>query len=67
MWPTSLPEPELRKEECRRLVWASVMVTASLNAYNTAHKIAEDIEKNKLWIKDPDNVSEQLVLARVAR
>ncbi|KAH9891994.1 hypothetical protein C8Q73DRAFT_792314 [Cubamyces lactineus] len=27
MWPTGLSEGEFRKEECRRLVWASIMMT----------------------------------------
>ncbi|KAI0655926.1 hypothetical protein C8Q70DRAFT_1016334 [Cubamyces menziesii] len=33
MWPINLTEAEFKKEECRRLVWASVMMVASLNAY----------------------------------
>ncbi|KAI0334961.1 hypothetical protein GY45DRAFT_1317409 [Cubamyces sp. BRFM 1775] len=33
MWPINLSEAEFKKEECRRLVWASVMMVASLNAY----------------------------------
>ncbi|KAI9067109.1 hypothetical protein FKP32DRAFT_1588923 [Trametes sanguinea] len=33
MWPTNLSEAEFSKEECRRLVWGSVMLIANLNAY----------------------------------
>ncbi|TBU25488.1 hypothetical protein BD311DRAFT_764367 [Dichomitus squalens] len=55
IWPENISEGEFRKEECRRLVWASVMVTASLNAYNSAHNIEADIDKQKLWMKNPDN------------
>ncbi|KAI0829653.1 hypothetical protein BC628DRAFT_1314422 [Trametes gibbosa] len=33
MWPTNLSEAEFRKEECRRLVWSSVMMIANMNAY----------------------------------
>ncbi|KAL7281276.1 hypothetical protein ACG7TL_004585 [Trametes sanguinea] len=33
MWPTNLSEAEFSKEECRRLVWSSVMLIANLNAY----------------------------------
>ena len=53
MWPESLSEAEFRKEECRRLVWASLMVTASMNSYVS---VIEGIEKANLYIKDPDNV-----------
>ncbi|TBU37373.1 hypothetical protein BD309DRAFT_1063742 [Dichomitus squalens] len=55
IWPENISEGEFRKEECRRLVWATVMITASLNAYNSVDNIAADIDKQKLWIKDPDN------------
>ncbi|CDO69314.1 hypothetical protein BN946_scf184976.g33 [Trametes cinnabarina] len=33
MWPTNLTDAEFSKEECRRLVWGSVMLIANLNAY----------------------------------
>ncbi|EJF61015.1 hypothetical protein DICSQDRAFT_106672 [Dichomitus squalens LYAD-421 SS1] len=55
IWPKNISEGEFRKEECRRLVWSSVMITASLNAYNSAHNIEADIDKQKLWIKDTDS------------
>ncbi len=53
IWPDHVSEGEFRKEECRRLVWASVMVTASMNSYSA---VLEDVKKNALWIKDPRNV-----------
>ena len=53
IWPDHVSEAEFRKEECRRVVWASVMVTASMNSYTA---VLEDIENNALWIKDPSNV-----------
>ncbi|KAI0761983.1 hypothetical protein BD413DRAFT_606933 [Trametes elegans] len=52
MWPTGLAEGDFQKEECRRLVWAAVMLTASLNSYTS---VIEDIENHKLSIKDPRN------------
>ncbi|RPD56159.1 hypothetical protein L227DRAFT_508824 [Lentinus tigrinus ALCF2SS1-6] len=52
IWPENVSEGEFRKEECRRLVWASVMVTASMNSYTA---VLEDIQHNALWIKDPSN------------
>ncbi|KAI0373853.1 hypothetical protein BV20DRAFT_678695 [Pilatotrama ljubarskyi] len=52
MWPTGLSEGEFQKEECRRLVWSSVMLTASLNAYTS---LIEDMQRNYLSIKDPRN------------
>ncbi|KAI1789410.1 hypothetical protein LXA43DRAFT_1075379 [Ganoderma leucocontextum] len=55
IWPEDLQDGEFKKEECRRLVWASVMVTASLNAYNSTSNVVHDIQKNQLWIKNPEN------------
>ncbi|KAI0351438.1 hypothetical protein OH77DRAFT_938368 [Trametes cingulata] len=52
MWPVGLSEGEFQKEECRRLVWSSVMLTASLNAYTS---VIEDMERSTLSIKDPRN------------
>ncbi|KAI0356257.1 hypothetical protein OH77DRAFT_1423872 [Trametes cingulata] len=52
MWPNGLSEGEFQKEECRRLVWSSVMLTASLNAYTSS---TEEIGLNRLSIKDPRN------------
>lgn len=57
IWPENLSDGEFKKEECRRLVWASVMVTASLNSYDTTNDIVDDIQKNQLWIKNPENAS----------
>ncbi|KAI0365647.1 hypothetical protein BV20DRAFT_972889 [Pilatotrama ljubarskyi] len=52
MWPNGLSEGEFQKEECRRLVWSSVMLTASLNAYTSS---TEEIGLSRLSIKDPRN------------
>ncbi|KAI0718234.1 hypothetical protein C8T65DRAFT_639443 [Cerioporus squamosus] len=52
IWPENVSEGEFRKEEYRRLVWASVMVTASMNSYTA---VLEDVQKTSLWIKDPQN------------
>ncbi|KAI0655605.1 hypothetical protein C8Q70DRAFT_422985 [Cubamyces menziesii] len=54
MWPTGLSEGEFRKEECRRLVWASIMMTASLNSYTS---VTCEIEKSRLFIKDPRHIA----------
>ena len=54
IWPENLSDGEFKKEECRRLVWSSVMVTASLNAYGSTN-IVDDIQRNQLWIKNPEN------------
>lgn len=53
MWPDGMSEGELRKEECRRLMWSSVMLTAGQNSYTSA-----DAEKERadLFIKDYRNV-----------
>ncbi|KAI0356193.1 hypothetical protein OH77DRAFT_1423788 [Trametes cingulata] len=56
MWPTGLSEAEFRKEECRRLVWGSVMMIASLNAY--ASVTAEGIiETGKLFVREHESFS----------
>ncbi|KAI0671085.1 hypothetical protein C8Q78DRAFT_974078 [Trametes maxima] len=52
MWPTGVSEGELRKEESRRLVWSTVIMTASLNSYTSAR---EDVKRLRLSIKDPRN------------
>ncbi|KAL7279745.1 hypothetical protein ACG7TL_006152 [Trametes sanguinea] len=52
MWPTGLSEGEFRKEECRRLVWATVMMTASLNSFIS---LTGCFEHTKLSIQDPRN------------
>ena len=54
MWPKNVGEGEMQKEECRRLVWATVMLTATHNTKTTA---GTDWEPQHLWIKDPSNVS----------
>ncbi|CDO69276.1 hypothetical protein BN946_scf185042.g178 [Trametes cinnabarina] len=51
-WPKGLSEGELVKEECRRLVWATVTLTATLNAYTS---VTGDDQGSRLSIKDPRN------------
>ena len=53
MWPSRFTEGEIRKEECRRLVWSSVMLAAGHNSYTSARF---DAEKADLYIKHYDNV-----------
>ncbi|KAI0642505.1 hypothetical protein C8Q79DRAFT_916852 [Trametes meyenii] len=52
MWPKDVSAGETLKEECRRLVWSSVMLTATHNTKTTA---GTDWEPQHLWIKDPAN------------
>jgi len=35
-WPEGLPESEIQKEECRRLIWSSVQLLAGYNSYSVA-------------------------------
>lgn len=37
-WPDGLPESEIQKEECRRLVWSSIQLFASYNSYSVARR-----------------------------
>jgi hypothetical protein len=35
-WPDGLPESEIQKEECRRLIWSSIQLFAVYNSYSVA-------------------------------
>jgi len=35
-WPDGLPESEIQKEECRRLIWSSIQLFAGYNSYSVA-------------------------------
>jgi len=35
-WPEGLPESEIQKEECRRLIWSSVQLFAGYNSYSVS-------------------------------
>lgn len=35
-WPDGLPESEMQKEECRRLIWSSIQLFAGYNSYSVA-------------------------------
>ena len=35
-WPDGLPESEIQKEECRRLIWSSIHLFAGYNSYSVA-------------------------------
>lgn len=35
-WPDDLPESEIQKEECRRLLWSSIQLLAGYNSYSVA-------------------------------
>ena len=59
MWPEEAGEGALAKEECRRVVWAAMMLTVSHNTKTTA---GTDRETQHLYIKDPANVSRALPL-----
>ncbi|KAI0822889.1 hypothetical protein BC628DRAFT_1326213 [Trametes gibbosa] len=52
MWSRDISEGEMLKEECRRLVWASLMIAATHSTKTTA---GTDLEPQHLWIKDPSN------------
>ncbi len=56
MWPDGLHEGEIRKEECRRLVWSSVMLSAGQNGYTAADA---ELDRTELFIKDHRNVRAQ--------
>ncbi|KAL7279934.1 hypothetical protein ACG7TL_006345 [Trametes sanguinea] len=51
-WQSQWTESEIRKEECRRLVWSSVMLTAGHSSYTAA---SPDLEVQQLFLMDPRN------------
>ncbi|KAI0739208.1 hypothetical protein C8Q80DRAFT_1112442, partial [Daedaleopsis nitida] len=52
MWPERAGEGEMQKEECRRLVWSTLMLTVTHSTKTTA---GTNREPQHLWIKDPAN------------
>lgn len=38
-WPGGLPESEIQKEECRRLIWSSIQLLAGYNSYSVARGV----------------------------
>ena len=54
-WQSEWTEGDIRKEECRRLVWRSVMLSAGHSAYTAAR--SEGSEVQQLFLMDPRNVS----------
>lgn len=64
MWPHDAEggaEGEMVKEECRRLVWSTVMLTVTHSTKTTA---GTNREPQHLWIKDPANVRDSAHLLR---
>lgn len=53
-WQSEWTESDIRREECRRLVWSSVMLSAGHSAY-TAARSEDDVQQ--LFLMDPRNVS----------
>ncbi|KAI8969630.1 hypothetical protein BD414DRAFT_502930 [Trametes punicea] len=51
-WQNRWTESEIRKEECRRLVWSSVMLTAGHSSYTAA---SPEMEVQQLFLMDPRN------------
>ncbi len=49
-------EGEVRKEQCRRLVWASVMLVTTLGMTKVTAMAGEGWDLQPLWIQDPSNV-----------
>lgn len=58
-WQSEWTESDIRKEECRRLVWSSVMLSAGHSSYTAA---SSDIQTQQLFLMDPRNVSQTPVL-----
>ncbi|KAJ8501969.1 hypothetical protein ONZ51_g330 [Trametes cubensis] len=51
-WQSQWTESEIRKEECRRLVWSSVMLTAGHSSYTAA---SPELHVQQLYLMDPRN------------
>lgn len=64
-WDQEAADATVRKEECRRLVWSSVMMVAGYTSFTAANSLAPPLE---LSLMDPSNVSALTVpAARPAR
>ena len=57
MWPEGLSEGEFRRDECRRIVWSSIMAVANLNAYTVAVPDSLIAGFEKLLVREPEKVS----------
>ncbi|TFK94583.1 hypothetical protein K466DRAFT_535614 [Polyporus arcularius HHB13444] len=55
MWPEGLAEGDFRREESRRLVWATVMVIANLHAYIASIPGSSAFETGTLFVREPEN------------
>ncbi|KAI0697750.1 hypothetical protein C8T65DRAFT_806929 [Cerioporus squamosus] len=55
MWPEGLAEGDFRREECRRLVWASVMAIGNLHAYIASIPGSSAIDSGSLFVREPEN------------
>ncbi|KAI0702975.1 hypothetical protein C8T65DRAFT_655245 [Cerioporus squamosus] len=55
MWPEGLAEGDFKREECRRLVWATVMVIANLHAYIASIPGSSTIDNGTLFVREPEN------------
>lgn len=53
-WQSEWTESEIRKEECRRIVWSSVMLSAGHSSYTAA---SSNIQTQQLFLMDTRNVS----------
>ncbi|KAI0632142.1 hypothetical protein C8Q77DRAFT_1060620 [Trametes polyzona] len=51
-WQSEWTESEIRKEECRRLVWSCVVLTAGHSSYTAA---SSAMEVQQLFLMDPRN------------
>ncbi|KAI0712149.1 hypothetical protein C8Q76DRAFT_622567 [Earliella scabrosa] len=51
-WQSEWTESDIRKEECRRLVWSSVMLSAGHSSYTAA---SSEIQTQQLFLMDPRN------------
>ena len=52
-WDPNWSEAEISKEECRRIVWSSMMLSAGHSSYASAKGGFSDMD---LYINDPSNV-----------
>ncbi|RPD77848.1 hypothetical protein L226DRAFT_504311 [Lentinus tigrinus ALCF2SS1-7] len=51
-WQSEWTESDIRKEECRRLVWSSVMLSSGYSSYTAASSV---IQTQQLFLMDPRN------------
>ncbi len=56
MWPEGMSDGDFKKEECRRLVWSSIVIIANYHAYMNANPEML-LDTSHMFVREPEGVS----------